>query len=584
MIDRPGARPLAAHRGQRPLRGRPLHLRHAADEVLHGIDLDVPAGTTVALVGHTGAGKSTIAKLIARFYEPTHGRITIDGIDLNDVTQESLRRQLGIVPQEGFLFAGTVAENIAFGKPDASTRGDRSAPRARSARDDFILRLEDGYETELGERGSRLSLGQRQLVAFARALLADPGSSSSTRRRRRSTSARSGASSRRSACLLAERTAFVIAHRLSTIRDADPDRRARARPYRRAGLARRAARPAGPLHGALRGLGRADVGVAAPGLRHRDALHDRRVVLEQEVVPRWTGSARRASSARTCGRAHSQLRDRASSGARSSRPPPPGAARSRSAAAARAARARRARAATAARQPASPCRRDAASGARSGTHPGTRRGRTSRSTSRCGSRVEMADLVRDHDLEPRRGVNRPSTSVSQRTTRRLGPIPIASAFGSEVTSRHVLDVDRHVPDVLLRLELRRRSRAAPGSCRRCVESGTAPTKAKRSAEADERGCGGHHQSPTSLRARPITIAERDAEEHELAAEREPAAEQVPRSSRRARRGGAAATRGSSTPNGSSTAQTRAKPSIPSSIPVPTGPAADSRAQRAPQRA
>ena len=102
-------------------------------EVLHGIDLDVPAGTTVALVGHTGAGKSTIAKLIARFYDPTGGPITIDGIDLRDVTQESLRRQLGIVPQEGFLFAGTVAENIAFGRPDATPRGDRRA-RARRRR------------------------------------------------------------------------------------------------------------------------------------------------------------------------------------------------------------------------------------------------------------------------------------------------------------------------------------------------------------------------------------------------------------------------------------------------------------------
>ena len=104
-------------------------------EVLHGIDLDVAAGTTVALVGHTGAGKSTIAKLLARFYDPTEGRITIDGVDLRDVTQESLRRQLGIVPQEGFLFAGTVAENIAFGRPEATPRGDRRRdPRGRRRR------------------------------------------------------------------------------------------------------------------------------------------------------------------------------------------------------------------------------------------------------------------------------------------------------------------------------------------------------------------------------------------------------------------------------------------------------------------
>src|SRR4029078_356509 len=142
------------------------------DEVLHGIDLDVATGTTVALVGHTGAGKSTIAKLLARFYDPTHGRITIDGLDLRDVTQASLRRQLGVVPQEGFLFAGSVRENIAFGEPDGTPEQIVAAAQAVGAHD-FIMRLEDGYETELGERGLRLSLGQRQLVAFSRALLAD---------------------------------------------------------------------------------------------------------------------------------------------------------------------------------------------------------------------------------------------------------------------------------------------------------------------------------------------------------------------------------------------------------------------------
>src|SRR5262249_22629100 len=110
------------------------------DEVLHGISLDVPAGTTVALVGHTGAGKSTIAKLLARFYEPRSGRITIDGVDLNHVTQESLRRQLGVVPQEGFLFAGTVRDNIAFGRPDASDDQIVQAARTVGAHD-FITRL-----------------------------------------------------------------------------------------------------------------------------------------------------------------------------------------------------------------------------------------------------------------------------------------------------------------------------------------------------------------------------------------------------------------------------------------------------------
>jgi len=189
-------------------------------EVLHGLDLDVAPGTTVALVGHTGAGKSTIAKLLARFYDPREGRITIDGHDLRDVTQASLRRQLGIVPQEGFLFAGTVTENIAFGKPGAGPDEVVRAAQTVGAHE-FILRLEDGYETDLQERGSRLSLGQRQLVALARALLADPrllildeATSSvdiGTERK----------IERALRLLLAGRTAFIIAHRLSTIRGAD---------------------------------------------------------------------------------------------------------------------------------------------------------------------------------------------------------------------------------------------------------------------------------------------------------------------------------------------------------------------------
>jgi ATP-binding cassette subfamily B protein len=189
-------------------------------EVLHGIDLDVPAGTTVALVGHTGAGKSTIAKLIARFYDPREGRITIDGTDLRDVTQESLRRQLGVVPQEGFLFAGSIRDNIAFGRPDAP-EADVAAAAAAVGADDFIARLPDGLASEVGERGSRLSLGQRQLVAFARALLADPRIlvlDEATSSVDIATERRIEHGLRR---LLAGRTAFVIAHRLSTIRQAD---------------------------------------------------------------------------------------------------------------------------------------------------------------------------------------------------------------------------------------------------------------------------------------------------------------------------------------------------------------------------
>jgi ABC-type multidrug transport system fused ATPase/permease subunit len=219
VVDRPGARELPRIDGH----VRFEHVRFGYGEgveVLHAIDLDVPAGTTVALVGHTGAGKSTIAKLLARFYDPRAGRITIDGVDLRDVTQDSLRRQLGIVPQEGFLFAGTVRDNIAFGRPDARAEDVAAAAQAVGAHE-FVERLPEGYDTELGERGVRLSIGQRQLVAFARALLADPRIlilDEATSSVDIGTERRIETALRR---LLAGRTAFIIAHRLSTIRDAD---------------------------------------------------------------------------------------------------------------------------------------------------------------------------------------------------------------------------------------------------------------------------------------------------------------------------------------------------------------------------
>jgi ATP-binding cassette subfamily B protein len=220
VVDAPDADVLAPIEGHVRFEGVRFRYGDDLSDVLLGLDLDIPAGTTVALVGHTGAGKSTIAKLLARFYDPTEGRVTIDGHDLRAVTQHSLRSQLGIVAQEGFLFGGTLAENIVFGRPAATRAEIERAARAVGV-DALARELEDGYDTHLGERGTRLSLGQRQLVAFARALLADPRilildeatSSVDIGTERRIEQALSE--------LLRDRTAFVIAHRLSTIRDAD---------------------------------------------------------------------------------------------------------------------------------------------------------------------------------------------------------------------------------------------------------------------------------------------------------------------------------------------------------------------------
>ena len=183
------------------------------------MSLTIPPGQTVALVGSTGAGKSTIAKLVARFYDPTEGAVLVDGHDLRDVTQASLRSQMGIVPQEGFLFSGTIAENIAFGRPDATDDEIRAAARAVGAAE-FVEGLEHGYETPVGERGTQLSAGQRQLVAFARALVADPRIlilDEATSNVDLHTEGRIEAGLRR---LVAGRTSIVIAHRLSTIRQA----------------------------------------------------------------------------------------------------------------------------------------------------------------------------------------------------------------------------------------------------------------------------------------------------------------------------------------------------------------------------
>jgi ABC-type multidrug transport system fused ATPase/permease subunit len=186
---------------------------------LGDVTITVPPGQTVALVGATGAGKSTFAKLVARFYDPTEGRVLVDGHDLRTVTADSLRSQMGIVPQEAFLFSGTVADNIAFGRPDATPEEIEAAARAVGAWE-FISALPEGPDTEVGERGVQLSAGQRQLVAFARALIADPRIlvlDEATSNVDLHTEGRIEAGLRR---LLAGRTAIVIAHRLSTIRQA----------------------------------------------------------------------------------------------------------------------------------------------------------------------------------------------------------------------------------------------------------------------------------------------------------------------------------------------------------------------------
>ena len=179
MVDAPDAIDPGTLRGEIEMEGVWFSYADEAEAdggtrwALREVDLHVPPGQTLALVGETGAGKSTFAKLVARFYDPQRGRVLVDGHDLRDVRQRALRRQLGIVPQEGFLFSGSVRENIAFGRPDATLEEIEAAAAAVGATE-FIAALPEGIETQVGERGVQLSAGQRQLVAFARALLAEP--------------------------------------------------------------------------------------------------------------------------------------------------------------------------------------------------------------------------------------------------------------------------------------------------------------------------------------------------------------------------------------------------------------------------
>jgi ATP-binding cassette subfamily B protein len=224
MVDAPGAIDPGTLKGEIELEGVWFSYSDdpepgPGDWALEGVDLHVPPGQTLALVGATGAGKSTFAKLVARFYDPQQGRVLVDGHDLLGVQQRALRRQLGIVPQEGFLFSGSVRENVAFGRPEASLE-EIEAAIATVGATEFVAALPEGIETEVGERGVQLSAGQRQLVAFARALLAEPrililDEATSNVDVRTEKTIEKGLER-----LLQGRTAIVIAHRLSTIRRA----------------------------------------------------------------------------------------------------------------------------------------------------------------------------------------------------------------------------------------------------------------------------------------------------------------------------------------------------------------------------
>ncbi|MGZ4177632.1 MAG: ABC transporter ATP-binding protein [Solirubrobacteraceae bacterium] len=221
LVDAPDAIELDEIRGE--LTFDDVSFRYGSDDdgawALRDVDLTIAPGETVALVGETGAGKSTFAKLVARFYDPTEGGVRVDGHDLRDVTARSLRSQMGMVPQEGFLFSGTVRDNLSFGRLDATEEQLRDAARAVGA-DGFIMDLPQGYDTQVGERGIQLSAGQRQLIAFARALVADPRIlvlDEATANVDVHTESLIEEGLRR---LVTGRTAIVIAHRLSTIRHA----------------------------------------------------------------------------------------------------------------------------------------------------------------------------------------------------------------------------------------------------------------------------------------------------------------------------------------------------------------------------
>lgn len=220
VMDKHAAPPMPRIEGQVRFEGVHFKYEVTSKSALRGIDLHIKHGQTVAIVGPTGAGKTTIINLLMRFYDPTEGRVLIDGHDLRDVQLATLRSQISLVLQDPFIFSGTIGDNIRYGRLDATQEQVEDAARAVHL-DEFIGKLPEKYDYEVQERGSRLSLGQRQLVSFARALIADPRilvldeatSSVDTHTER--------LIQRALAVLLKGRTAFVIAHRLSTIRNAD---------------------------------------------------------------------------------------------------------------------------------------------------------------------------------------------------------------------------------------------------------------------------------------------------------------------------------------------------------------------------